>query len=68
MTTAQRIAKIEKSVDWVLALESSFERLIIAVDALDKRVTRLEFKMSDHITADRYRQQEQEQETHNEAE
>lgn len=66
MTTAQRIAKIEKSMDWVLAMESTFERLIITVDELDKRVTRLEFKMSDHITADRYRQQEQE--THNEAE
>ena len=66
MTTAQRIAKIEKSVEWVHCMESTFERLIIAVDALDKRVTRLEFKMSDHITADRYRQQEQE--THNEAE
>ena len=66
MTNAQRIAKIEKSVEWVGAMESTFERLIIAVNALDNRVTRLEFKLSDHITADRYRQQEQE--THNEAE
>ena len=61
MTTAQqrwsqRIAK----------MESSFDLLVKTVDELSKRVTRLEFKVSDHITADRYRQQEQE--TNHEAE